>query len=404
MTSSVCAHYSSFESTSSDHSPPLAQRVANIAPFQVMELVKRAMAMQAAGRDIIHMSIGEPDFTAAPLVVEALHQASSQGRAQYTAALGAAPLREAIGQHYADLYGAKVDPSRILITAGASGALLLACAALVDPGAQVLLADPSYPCNRHFISAMGGVPQLVSTSPSSRFQLSPELVESHWQPQTRGVLIATPSNPTGTALERNSMLQLLQGVRARGGFAIIDEIYLGLTYGDARHTVLSDADDIVVVNSFSKYFHMTGWRLGWLVVPPRLVAAFEKLAQNLFICASALAQHAAVACFHPESIAEYERRRRIFQERRDFLVPAFEAMGLSVPVMPDGAFYIYADVSQHSNDSAVLAQRLLDEAGVCGVPGEDFGPGDPKRYMRFSYATPMERLEEAVWRIGQVLA
>ncbi|MDX3904750.1 MAG: pyridoxal phosphate-dependent aminotransferase [Pigmentiphaga sp.] len=381
----------------------LSPRVARIAPFYAMEVVKQAAALQAAGRDIVQMSIGEPDFTAIPAVVEALERTAREGRTQYTEAVGIAPLREAIAGFYQTRFGVGVDPSRIIVTAGASGALLLACAALIDTGAQVLMPDPTYPANRHIVTAAGGEPVLVPAGPADRFQLAAEHVRRHWTPRTAGVVVASPSNPTGTSIAPTALAELAEEVRRRQGFVIVDEIYLGLSYEGDRRSALALGDDLVIVNSFSKYFHMTGWRLGWLVVPPQLVSAFEKLAQNLVICPSTLAQHAAVACFDRESLEIFEARREAFRQRRDYLLPEFERLGLRVPVKPDGAFYIYSDVSAHAPDSASFATRLLHEAGVCVVPGLDFGAADTGSYVRFSYATDLARLQEAVARMSKLL-
>jgi aspartate/methionine/tyrosine aminotransferase len=352
---------------------------------------------------VIHLDIGEPDFTAPEPVVAALERAARAGHTQYTAATGLTQLREAIARDYGERYGVDVAPSRVVVTAGASAALALACCALVDPGAAVLMTDPGYPCNRHFVTAFDGVPQLVPTSPATRFQLTLELLEAHWHAHTRGALIASPANPTGTSIPFDELRRIVEAVRARGGFTIVDEIYLGLTYDHAPRSALELGDDLVVTNSFSKYFHMTGWRLGWLVVPQALAAVFEKLAQNLYICASTLAQHAAIACFDPASLAEYEARRREFNRRRDYIVPALRGAGLPVPVTPDGAFYAYADCSAHDPDSSRFAIELLERIHVSMVPGKDFGLNEPSRYLRLSYATAMGRLEEAVERLARYL-
>jgi aspartate/methionine/tyrosine aminotransferase len=384
----------------------LASRVDAIAPFYVMELAKEARQLEAAGRHIIHMGIGEPDFTAPEPVVEAAAQALRRGVTQYTGALGIAPLREAIAAYYQSNYGLIVDPARIVITAGASAALLLACAALVDRDDEVLMPDPSYPCNRHFVATMEGKPVLVPSGPDARFQLTAAEIENRWGERTRGVLLASPSNPTGTSIEPAELERIVKAVRARGGFTIVDEIYQGLSYDARPVSALSFGDDVVTVNSFSKYFKMTGWRLGWLVVPPAMVGAFEKIAQNLFICASALAQHAALACFEPETIAIYEGRRLEFKHRRDFIVPALERLGFSVPVMPDGAFYVYANCRgvphPAAGDSAALTKAMLHDAGVVLVPGLDFGHHAPRDYIRLSYATAYASLEEAVTRLARL--
>jgi aspartate/methionine/tyrosine aminotransferase len=380
----------------------LAARTARIAPFQVMELVKRAVALERQGHPVIHLSIGEPDFTAPEPVVAALERAVRDGRTQYTAATGLAELREAIAGDYRDRHGLVVDPARIVVTAGASAALSLACCALVDVGDEVLLTDPSYPCNRHFVAAFDGVARAVPVYADTRFQMTEALLAAHWGPRVRGTLLASPANPTGTSIPFDQLARIVDAVRSRGGFTIVDEIYLGLTYEGRARSALELGDDVIVTNSFSKYFHMTGWRLGWLVVPTALAPTFEKLAQNLYICASTLAQHAALACFAPESLAEFERRREAFRARRDFVVPAMREIGFGVPVTPDGAFYAWLDCSRFG-DSAELASRLLERAAVSLVPGHDFGSNDPGRWMRLSYATERSTLQEAAARIARCL-
>ena len=385
----------------------LAARTQRIEPFHVMELQKRAFALEKAGRSIIHMTIGEPDFTAPPPVLEALAAALDEARSQYTPALGLPSLRAAIADFYGTRFGVSVDPGQIVITAGASGALLLTIAALVNPGEEVLMPDPCYPCNRHFVAAFEGRARLIPAGPDERFQLSAAMVRQHWGAATRAVLVASPSNPTGTSIAFSELASLVGVVRAQGGFAIVDEIYQLLSYDSPPRTALElvspDSHDIIVLNSFSKYFHMTGWRLGWLVAPPPLVPVLEKLAQNLFICASALAQHAALACFTPECLAIYEQRKEEFRRRRDYLVPALEGLGFEIPVPPDGAFYIYVDCSCFSPDSSTFADALLEEAGVAVVPGHDFGDNQPQRWLRLSYATSLPKLEEAVRRIERFL-
>ncbi len=377
----------------------LASRTARIEPFRVMELVERARELERSGRSIIHLSIGEPDFTAAPSVVRALKSAVDAGRTGYTAALGTQALREAIARHSGQAYGADLDPGRVVVTAGASAALLLACCALVDPGSPVLMADPCYPCNRHFVSAFDGVPVCIPVQAESRFQLDAATVAAHWTEGVRGVLLATPSNPTGTSIEFDELSRLVDVARERGGFTLVDEIYLDLSYGRRPRSAVSLGSDVLVAGSFSKFFHMTGWRLGWLVVPPGLVSTFEKLAQNLFICPSALAQHAALACFEPEAMALYRQRRDEFAARRDFIVPALRELGFAIPVEPDGAFYVYVDCSGLATDSTAFAAQMLEQAGVAMVPGQDFGSHQPQRYLRVSYATGMTQLHEAVRRL-----
>jgi aspartate/methionine/tyrosine aminotransferase len=395
----------------------LAKRLDHIDPFYVMECAKAAAALARSpacdpalgGEPMIFLNVGEPDFTAPPLVQEAAERAIRAGRSQYTDACGLPALRERISQWYATRFGLSIAPQRIVVTAGASAALQLACLALINRDDEVLLPDPSYPCNRHFVAAAEGVPVLLPAGPAERFQLSAAGVAAAWTDRTRGVLLASPSNPTGTSIEAAEMGRIVQEVSERGGFTMVDEIYLGLSFDERySHSALSHSDNVISINSFSKYFNMTGWRLGWLVVPESMVSAVEKLAQNLYICASTLAQHAALACFEPDSIAEYERRRGAFKARRDFLVPALNSMGLTVPVMPDGAFYAWADCSAHANMKAGgswdFCDHLLQRAHVAITPGRDFGRAETARFMRLSYANSMAQLEEAVHRLRRVLA
>lgn len=390
-----------------------ATRLDRIEPFYVMECAKAASEIARSaicdpargGRRMIFLNIGEPDFTAPPLVREAAERALRDGRTQYTDATGLPALRERISAWYASRFGLDVAPSRIVVTAGASAALQLACLALIDRDDEVLLPDPSYPCNRHFVAAAEGRAVLLPASAEARFQLSAAGVEAAWGARTRGVLLASPSNPTGTSIDPDEMGRIVRAVRARGGFTLVDEIYLGLSFEERfGHSALMHGEDVISINSFSKYFSMTGWRLGWLVVPPSLVPAVEKLAQNLYICASTVAQHAALACFEPASIAEYERRRAEFKARRDFLVPALDTIGLRVPVMPDGAFYAWADCSAHAPSSWDFAFDLMRRAQVAITPGRDFGHHRSERWVRLSYASAMDALHEAVARIGEALS
>ena len=386
----------------------LASRLDHIEPFYVMECAKAAVEIArspaCAESPMIFLNIGEPDFTAPPLVQEAAERAVRSGRTQYTDATGLVALRERISGWYATRFGLHIAPRRIVVTAGASAALQLACLALVNRDDEVLLPDPSYPCNRHFVAAADGVPILIPAAPEERFQLSAAGVQSAWTARTRGVLLASPSNPTGTSIDPDEMGRIVGAVRARGGFTIVDEIYLGLSYDERfGHSALMHGDDVISINSFSKYFSMTGWRLGWLVLPDALVTPVEKLAQNLYICPSTIAQHAALACFEPESIAEYERRRAEFRARRDFLVPALNALGLTVPVSPDGAFYAWADCSAHAASSWDFCFELMRRAHVAITPGRDFGAHRSERFMRLSYASSMAHLQEAIERLRSAL-
>jgi len=371
-----------------------------------------ALAAQVAQTDapMIFLNIGEPDFTAPPLVQEAAARAIRDGLTQYTPATGLPALRERISAWYQSHFGVTVPASRIVVTAGASAALQLACLALVEAGDEVLMSDPSYPCNRHFVTAADGTPVLIPTTAAERFQLSADKVQAAWNPRTRGVLMASPSNPTGTSLAPDELRRIHQVVSQRGGITLVDEIYLGLSHDDAYgQTALALDEQIISINSFSKYFNMTGWRLGWMVVPETLVPVIERLAQNLFICPSTIAQHAALACFEAESLAEFERRRAEFKARRDYFIPALNALGLTVPVMPDGAFYAWADCTAACEKLGVkgswdLAFALMHRAHVAVTPGRDFGHAETGHFIRFSTANSMAQLHSAIDRLKGLLA
>jgi aspartate/methionine/tyrosine aminotransferase len=376
-----------------------AARMAGIEPFHVMELMAQAQALEAQGREIVHMEVGEPDFPTPQPVVEAAQRFLAGGHVHYTNALGIAPLREAIAGFYATRYGIAVNPARIVVTAGASGALLLALGALITPGDEWLLTDPGYPCNRHFMRFCEGVPRALAVDATTNFQPTAAQVGAGWTARTRGLLVASPANPTGTLIEPAQLAALWQTVQERGGTLIVDEIYHGLTYGFDARTALELSDDIIVINSFSKYFGMTGWRLGWLVVPPNLVRNVEKLAQNLYIAPSTVAQHAALAAFTPATLALCEARRAEFQARRDLLLPGLRRLGFDIATEPKGAFYIYAEIAGLDTDSYRLAGRLLNEAGVAATPGLDFGNNAPSRHMRFAYTTGAAQLARGLERM-----
>src|SRR4051812_14081568 len=387
----------------------IARRAERIEPFYVMEVAKAAsrIAREVAhgASPMIFLNIGEPDFTAPPLVQEAAERAVRSGRTQYTHATGLDSLREKISGWYAQRFGLAIEPDRIVVTAGASAALHLACLALIEAGDEILMPDPSYPCNRHFVSAADGQAILVPTTAAERFQLSAAKVEAHWRKNTRGVLLASPSNPTGTSIHPDELRRIHDFVSGKGGITLVDEIYLGLSYDETfGHTGLGLDDQVISINSFSKYFNMTGWRLGWVVAPEPLAHAIEKLAQNLFICPSTVAQHAALACFEPESLAEYERRRAEFKARRDWFIPQLDAMGLTVPVVPDGAFYAWADCSAFAERLGIagswdFAFEAMKQAHVAVTPGRDFGTAETSRFIRFSTASSMAHLEDSVARL-----
>lgn len=376
-----------------------AQRLAEIAPFHVVELLTRARQLENEGRDIIHMEVGEPDFATPAPIVNAAVDALNSGKTLYTQALGLPELRQAISDFYRQRYGVAVPAARIAVTNGASGALNLAFACLADPGREWLLADPGYPCNRHILRTYEGRPVAIPVGPQSNFQPTPQQVASAWNENTAGLLVASPANPTGTLLTLPEITALADVCRARAGHFLVDEIYHGLTYETDAPTACAAGDDIWVINSFSKYFQMTGWRLGWMVIPEAFVRDVEKLAQNLVLCPSTPAQYAALAAFRPDTIAILEQRRAEFRRRRDFLAPALEAIGLAVVARPEGAFYLYCDCSAVAGDSFALARELLEEAGVAATPGLDFGTNAPEKYIRFAYTTGVDRLAEAVERL-----
>ena len=376
-----------------------ARRAVEIEPFQVMDVLARAQALEAAGRRVIHMEIGEPDFTAPEAVVEAGVRALRAGHTAYTATLGLPALREAIATWTARQFGRSLDAARVAVTPGASGGLLLALALYVDPGDEILVPDPGYPGYRHFVRAFEGVARALALSPQSAFQPTFDQVRAAWGPRTKGLVLGSPSNPTGTLIERAELERVARFVAERGGVLIADEIYQGLVYGAPPASALGLPGEVVLVNSFSKYFCMTGWRLGWVVLPEARVRDFEKLAQHFYICAPSAAQHAALAAFEPATLRILEQRRLEFQRRRDFLVPALERAGLALPAHPAGAFYVYADCSAFG-DAKRFALRMLEEAGVAATPGLDFGANGTQGCLRFAYTRGLADLEEGAARIA----
>lgn len=383
--------------------PLYSARSRAIEPFHVMALLARANELQSQGHDVIHLEIGEPDFTTAAPIVAAGQAALAAGHTRYTAARGLPALREAIAGFYRQRYGLDIDPQRIMITPGGSGALLLAASLLVDPGKHWLLADPGYPCNRHFLRLVEGAAHLVPVGPEQRYQLNAQLVEQHWDEHSVGALVASPANPTGTLLNKDELSALSRAVKDRQGHLVVDEIYHGLTYGATAASVLEVDDDAFVLNSFSKYFGMTGWRLGWLVAPPQAIPELEKLAQNLYISAPSMAQHAALACFEPATLEIFEQRRAAFGHRRDYMLPALRALGFAIAVEPEGAFYLYADISAFSDDAFAFCQHFLETEHVAFTPGLDFGRHKAGHHVRFAYTQSLPRLEQAVARIARGL-
>jgi aspartate/methionine/tyrosine aminotransferase len=382
----------------------LAPRVAEIAPFHVMELLRRAHALERAGHDVIHMEVGEPDFPTPEPIVAAAERFLRSGRVPYTNAAGLPELREAIAHDYTERLGAAVTPEQIVVTAGASAALTLALALTTHPGDEWLLPDPSYPCNRHLIRLFEGRARLLPVHPETAFQPTPQAVAEAWTPRTRGLLLASPSNPTGTMITPAQAAALADVVRAHYGVLILDEIYQGLTFESPRATLYQTVPDAFLVNSFSKYFGMTGWRLGWLLCPDAAIAReAEKLAQHLYIAPSTVAQHAALAAFSPETLAILEARRQAFAERRETLLAGLAALHLTPPARPQGAFYAYVDIASLGDDADTWAHRFLEEAYVAVTPGRDFGEHNAHRYLRFAYTTDADRIAEACVRIARLL-
>ncbi|MGP3961147.1 pyridoxal phosphate-dependent aminotransferase [Nonomuraea sp. 3N208] len=386
----------------------ISERAQAVAPFFAMEFGKYAAALESQGHHVIKLNIGEPDFGAPPAVLDAMREVMDGRPMAYTAALGLPALRQAIARFYLNQHGVGVDPSRVVVTAGASAALVLATAALVNTGDEVLIGDPSYPCNRQIVESFGARVTLVPATAETRFQPDAASVKSSWTDDTRGIMIATPSNPTGTSIPSDELATICELARERDAWRIVDEIYLNLSDHDEQgrppRSVLSFDPDAVVINSFSKYFGMTGWRLGWCVVPEILVPAMERLAQNYFLCASAPAQHAALACFTPESLAVCEARRGEFAKRRALVLDGLVRVGLPVPVPPDGAFYAYFDVSRTGLTSWEFCERALHEAHVALTPGRDFGAHTAETHVRLSYAVSTDDLQEGIARLARFVA
>lgn len=380
-----------------------SDRAQSIAPFLAMEFGQRAAALEAEGHRVIKLSLGEPDFGAPPQVISAMERALRDTAMPYTSALGLPELRQAIARYYATTYDLEIDPARVAVTAGASAALLLVTAALVNPGDEVLVGDPSYPCNRQFLASFGAQVKLVPTTSSTRYQLDAALVRAHWSERTQGLMVATPSNPTGTSVPASELATICEWARAQGAWRIVDEIYLGLADVDAAgrpaQSVLSVDPGAVVISSFSKYFGMTGWRLGWCVVPLEMAPVLERLAQNYYICPSALAQHAALECFNPETLAICEARRGEFADRRSLVLQGLARIGLPVPVLPDGAFYVYFSVAHTGLSAMQFCERALAEAHVALTPGDDFGQCSAVDHVRLSFAASSEELSEGLSRL-----
>lgn len=375
-----------------------------IEPFHVMEVVKRADQLAQAGKEIIHLSIGEPDFPIPAPVQLGLIEAVSQFKTRYTNALGLQELRVAIANYYMSQWQVELDPDQVIITGGASAALLYACLTLINPGDKVGITDPGYPCNKSFVQTAGGLPTFLPLSEESNFQPEAQQIQAAFQAGIKGLLLASPSNPTGTTLTKETLSQVMETCREQSGWLIMDEIYQGLVYGHPSHTLMqltgapTDENPFVIINSFSKYFGMTGLRLGWMVVPPGQKKAIEKFSQNLTICPNTPSQFAALKCFEQETLNICEQRREIFEQRRNLLIDGLPDAGLNLLSNPDGAFYVYLKAPYNSD---LYCMELLESTGVCTVPGKDFSVSNGQDMLRISYANSSENIKKALDRIKE---
>ena len=383
-------------------------RINDIQPFHVMALLTRAKELESQGKDIIHMEVGEPDFPTPQPIIDAAIAGVSQGQVRYTPASGLPELRQAIADFYKSRYSSSLSAERIVVTPGASGALMLALGAIIEEGEEVILADPGYPCNRNFVRFLSGQSRAISVDASSGYQLTLKHVEQNWRSNTRAVIVATPSNPTGTLLDKKEIVAIANFVKQHDAYLIVDEIYHGLVYDIDVDTALNYKqagidENIIVINSFSKYFNMTGWRLGWLVAPESLISDIDKLAQNIFLSAATPSQYAALAAFSPETLLILEKNKKELKQRRDFLLPKLRELGFKIEVEPQGAFYIYASCEKFSRDSYQFAYEILEKVGVAITPGKDFGENKANTFVRFAYTTSIARLEEAIQRLENYL-
>jgi len=381
----------------------VARRMEGFTPFYVMELLQRAKQLEAQGRDIIHMEIGEPGFPTPAAIVEQGIKYIQKGEVKYTAAAGLLELRLKISEFYLEKYKVKVAAERIFVTPGASGAFLLALGVSLNPGEEVLMADPCYPCNQNFVRLMEAKTKFINVDGKTDYQLSAQLIKDNWSHNSKGVLIASPSNPTGTLIAPTALEQIIKQINSLGGCFYSDEIYHGLVYGKEARSALEFSDDVFVINSFSKYFGMTGWRIGWLVVPELYTNAVERLAQNIFISTSTHSQYAALAAFTEQNLLELEHRKDEFEKRRDFLYSHLIRLGFEIMVKPEGAFYIYANCSRYSEDSFQFAKDLLEQQGVAVTPGKDFGNNAENCYIRFAYTAPIAKMSVAIERLEKFI-
>lgn len=381
----------------------VARRMESFTPFYVMELLQRAKQLEAEGKDIIHMEIGEPGFLTPAAIVQQGLEYIQKGEVKYTAAAGLLELRLKISAYYLDTYNVTVPVERIFVTPGASGAFLLALGVSLNPDEEVLMADPCYPCNQNFVRLMEGKTKFINVDGKTDYQLSAQLIKQNWSNSSKGVVIASPSNPTGTLISATALEEIIKLVNSQGGCFYSDEIYHGLVYGKKARSALEFSDDVFVVNSFSKYFGMTGWRIGWLVVPENYVGAVQRLAQNIFISTPTHSQYAALAAFSAENLLELENRKDEFEKRRDFLYKELIRLGFEISVKPEGAFYIYANCSRYSKDSFQFAKDLLEQQGVAVTPGKDFGNNAENCYIRFAYTASIAKMSVAIERLEKFI-
>jgi aspartate/methionine/tyrosine aminotransferase len=381
----------------------LAERNSEISSFYVMELLRRAKQLEAQGKDVIHMEIGEPDFPTPPTIVYAGIKHLLTGEVKYTAAAGLAELRKKIAALYQRRYGVTVDEQRVFVTPGASGAFLLAFGVSLNPKEELLMADPCYPCNSNFATLFGGKTKTIAVDAGTRYQLTARHIREHWTPATKGALIASPSNPTGTLISPEELMKSIRAVNNLGDCFYSDEIYHGLVYDTNATTALAFSDDVFVINSFSKYFGMTGWRIGWLIVPDEFIGATEKLAQNIYIATSTHSQFAALAAFDENTLAELENRRAEFAARRDFLYDNLLRLGFEIPIKPEGAFYVYANCKKFTDDSYQFALDFLEAEGVALTPGIDFGSHEAHHTLRFAYTTSIAKMTIAMQRLDRFI-
>lgn len=384
--------------------PAVSIVAEQIQPFHVMKILGEAKALAAKGREIIHMEIGEPDFPSLPCVHEAAMQAAEQGLTHYTPSMGLPALRTKLSDFYHSFYKAKVATDNILITPGSSTALQLVLTAIINPDDKVMLSDPTYPCNRQFVKLLYGQLIAVPVTEQTEYQLNLALLKSHWQTGIKAVMVASPANPTGTVIEQDELIKMAQFLAEQGSYLIVDEIYQGLVYDRPAESILAQADlpeNIIVINSFSKFFGMTGWRLGWCVAPDHLLPILDRLAQNLFLAAPTPSQYGALKVLEPDALKQLEVRRQIFEDRRNTLYQAMQAAGFKLKTKPQGAFYLYWDVSELTDSAEQFCADLLQQTGVAVTPGRDFGDYKAQQYVRLAYTTDKAELIKAVNKIAK---